>query len=64
MIKTLKELEENKYIVHENANKDKIYILNNKFNFIINYGIIMECIKGFITVDELELYFHKNNCIK
>ena len=61
LLKTLKELEENKYITYEVINRKRVYTLikervKEECKFIINYGVVRECVKGFITPSELELY--------
>lgn len=61
LVKTLKELEENKYITYEMVNRKRVYTLvkervKEESKFLINYGVVRECVKGFITPNELELY--------
>lgn len=61
LIKTLKELEENKYITYEIVNRKRVYTLikervKEECKFIVSYAIVMDCIKGFISTGELELY--------
>lgn len=61
LIKTLKELEENKYISYEVVNRKRVYTLakervKEEFKFVVNYAIVDHCIQGFITTTELELY--------
>ena len=61
LVKTLKELEENKYIKYEVVNRKRLYTLvkervKEDCKFSINYGVVRECVKGFITLSELELY--------
>ena len=61
LVKTLKELEENKYITYEVVDRKRVYTLikervKEECKFIINYGVVRECVKGFITSSELELY--------
>lgn len=61
LVKTLKDLEENKYITYEVVNRKRVYTLvkervKEESKFFISYGVIRECIKGFITPSELELY--------
>ena len=61
LVKTLKALEENKYISYEVINRKRVYTLikervKEESKFLINYGVIRECVKGFITPSELELY--------
>lgn len=61
LVKTLKELEENKYITYEVVNRKRVYTLlkepvKEEFKFVVNYSIVEHCIQGFITTTELELY--------
>lgn len=61
LVKVLKELEENKYITYEIVNRKRVYTLikervKEECKFIINYGVVRECVKGFINPSELELY--------
>lgn len=61
LIKTLKELEENKFISVETINRKKFYKLNKERSkeeckFIISFSATYECIKGNISTEEYELY--------
>lgn len=61
LVKTLKELEENKYISYEVVDRKRVYSLvkervKEECKFIISYAVVRECVKGFITSSELELY--------
>ena len=61
LVKTLKKLEENKYITYEVVNRKRIYTLlkepvKEELKFVVNYAIVEHCIQGFITTTELELY--------
>ena len=61
LTKTLKELEENKFITVETIDRKKFYTLNKErvkeeCTFIISMAATYECIKGNITFEEYELY--------
>lgn len=61
LIKTLKELEDNGFITVETINRKKFYKLNKERSkeeckFIISFSATYECIKGFISTEEYELY--------
>lgn len=61
LTKTLKELEENKFITVETIDRKKFYTLNKErakeeYTFIISMAATYECIKGNITFEEYELY--------
>ena len=59
--KTLKELEENKFITVETVGKKKLYRVKETRNKVdltynISFGATFECIKNNITIEELRLY--------
>ena len=61
LIKTLKELEENKFITIETINRKKLYKciperVKEECTFVISYSATYECIKGNISTEEYELY--------
>lgn len=61
LIKTLKELEENKFISVETINRKKLYKciperVKEECTFTISYSATYECIKGNISTEEYELY--------
>ena len=57
----MKELEDNGFITVETINRKKFYKLNKERSkeeckFIISFSATYECIKGFISTEEYELY--------
>ena len=61
LTKTLKELEENQFITVETVSKKKLYKVKETRNkadltYNISYAAAFECVKGFISTEELRLY--------
>lgn len=61
LVKTLQELEENDFIEVATIDRKKFYKLKEvkskpEYTYFISMGATFECIKGFISTDELRLY--------
>lgn len=61
LTKTLKELEENQFITVETVERKKLYKVKETRNkvdltYSISFGATFECVKGFISTEELRLY--------